>query len=34
MSEESLQAMVGKTQVATSDEVDIARFFLVDAIEW
>jgi hypothetical protein len=34
MSEESLQAMVGKTKVATSDEVDIARFFLLDAIEW
>jgi hypothetical protein len=34
MSEESLQAMVGKTKVATSDEVDIARFFLLDAIKW
>jgi hypothetical protein len=34
MSEESLQAIVGKTKVATSDEVDIAIFFLLDAIEW
>lgn len=34
MSEESLQAMVGKTKVATSDEVDIARFFLLYAIKW
>jgi hypothetical protein len=34
MSEESLQTMVGKTKVATSDEVDIAIFFLLDAIEW
>ncbi len=29
-----MQAMVEKTKVATSDEVDIERFFLLDAIEW